>query len=93
MKDVAYALIVKKFLGNHKTENFIELVKSMINNFRDIGCNMGIKVHYLYIHLDHLPENLGDTSNKLGGRFYQNLMVMKNRYQSSGAQAMILGGA
>lgn len=41
----SFVLAVRNFLGNHKTKNYVELV-NMLNNFRDLGCNMNIKVPY-----------------------------------------------
>ena len=56
----SFVLVVKNFLGNFKAENYKELVKNMLSNFRDIGANMSIKIHYLFSHLDCFPTNLGD---------------------------------
>lgn len=33
----------------------------MFDNFRDLGWNMNIKVHYSLSHLERFPENLGDN--------------------------------
>lgn len=60
----SFVLIVKNFLGNHKADNYVDLVNSMFNNFRDLGCSISIKVHYLHSHLDCFFENLGNTSEK-----------------------------
>ena len=46
----------------------------MLNNFRDLGCNMSAKVHYLHSHLDYFPINLDYTSKKQGERFRQDMM-------------------
>ena len=77
----SFVLIVKNFLGNFKSENYKELVENMLSNFRDIGANMSIKIHYLFSHLDCFPTNLGDYSEKQGERFYQDFKTMEERYQ------------
>ena len=59
---ISFVLAVKNFLGNYKAENYGEIVNNMINNFRDLGCNMSVKVHYFHSHLDYFLKNLGDTS-------------------------------
>ena len=42
------SLRIKKFkidkIGNYKADNYSELVN---NKFKDLGCNMRIKVHYV----------------------------------------------
>ena len=58
----------------------------MMLAFRDLGCNMSIKVHFLNSHLeqDQFPENLGAigaVSDEQGERFHQDLMVMEELYQ------------
>jgi len=74
--------VVKNFLGNYQAKNYIEIVETMLKNFRDLGCNMSIKVHYLHIHLDCFPENFGYTSEEQGKQFYhQDLKIMEDQYQ------------
>ena len=77
----AFVLIIKNFLGNYKASNYVELVSNMLSSFKDLGCNMSIKVHYLHSHLDHFPKNLGDLSEEQGERFHQDIRVMEERYQ------------
>lgn len=77
----SFVLVIKNFLGNHKADNYVELVNNMLNNFRALGCNMSIKVHYLHSHLDRFPENLGDTSEEQGERFHQDIKIMEDRFQ------------
>ena len=67
----SFAIVVKNFLGKFKAENYKELVENMLFNFRDIGANMSIKIHYLFSHLDCFPTNLGDYSNEQGERFHR----------------------
>ena len=77
----SFVLVVKRFLGNYKAGNYVELVNQMLEHFRELGCNMSIKVHYLHSHLDRFPENLGDKSEEQGERFHQDLKIMEERYQ------------
>ncbi|GBN36369.1 hypothetical protein AVEN_183504-1 [Araneus ventricosus] len=65
---ISFALVVKNFLGNHKTDNNVALINNKLN-FGDIFCNMNIKVYNLYSDLDHFPEILGNTSEEHGERF------------------------
>ena len=69
------------FLGNFKAPNYRELVDELLDSFQKLGCNLSVKVHLIYSHLDYFPENLGSMSEEQGERFYQDLKTMEKRYQ------------
>ena len=69
------------FLGNNKARNYAELVTNMLTAFRNLGCNMSIKMHYLFSHMDRFPENLGSMSDEQGEIFHQDMKVMEVWYQ------------
>lgn len=48
------------------SRNYVELLNNMILNFRDLVCNMSIKVYNLYCHLQRFPENLGSMTHVKG---------------------------
>ena len=77
----AYVMVVKNFLGNNKATNYAELVTNILNAFRILGCNISIKMHYLFSHMDRFPENLGSMSDEQGERFHQEMKEMETRYQ------------
>ena len=79
-----FTLIVRKFLGNYKVDNYSELVKSMLFSFCQLGCRISIKVYYLHSHMDHFPENLGDLSMEWGRQFHQDLRTMKRDTKETG---------
>ena len=54
----------------------------MLTVFRNLGCNISIKIHYLFSHIDRFPENLGSMIDVQGERFHQYLKEMETRYQS-----------
>ena len=78
---MAFFLVVKNFLGNNKSRNYTELVNNMLTAFRNLGCNMSIKMHYLFSHMDRFPENLGSMSDEQEERFHQDLNETATRYQ------------
>ena len=61
----------------------------MLNNFKELGANISIKVHYRHSHLERFPENLGDLSKEQGERFHQETKAMEERYQGRRDQHMI----
>ncbi len=77
----AFVDVVQNFLGKHKSENYKDLVSSLLSTFCDIGANMSIKMHFLFSHLDHFPENFGYLIDEQGERFHQDIKEMETRYQ------------
>ena len=77
----SFVLVVKNFLGNHRAENYVELVNRMLESFKQLGANMSIKVHFLFSHLGRFPQNLGSVSDEQGERFHQDMRDMEERYQ------------
>jgi len=73
--------VVENFLGNHKSENYVKLVAELIEAYRQLGCLMNLKLHFLKSHLQHFPDNLGDYSEEQGERFHQDIKEMERRYQ------------
>ena len=69
----AFVLVEKNFLGSNKARNYVELVNSMLNAFKNLGCNKIVQVHYLSLHMDRFPENLGSMSDEQRERFHQDL--------------------
>jgi len=68
-------------LGNIKADNYKEIVKNSLDRFRLLGCNMSIKVHFLFSHIENFPDNLGDVSDEQGERCHQNIKIMEDRYK------------
>lgn len=73
--------VTQNFLGNKKSPRYEEIVAKMVEEFRNLGCLMNLKIHFLHSHLDKFPENLGAFSEEQGERFHQDIKVMETRYQ------------
>jgi hypothetical protein len=86
---VGFKSIVANFLGNHKSHDYVDIVKRCIETYRIMGCNMSLKIHLLDSHLDFFPDNLGDVSDEHGERFHQDISVMESRYQGRWSATML----
>jgi len=53
----------------------------MVKNFKNMGCLINLKIHFLHSHIDYFPANLGDFSEEQGERFHQDLKDVERRYQ------------
>jgi hypothetical protein len=65
--------VTENFLGNNKDPNYKNIVETMLENFKKLGCNMNVKVHFLHSHIEYFPENLGRFSEEQGERFHQDI--------------------
>ena len=70
---VAFKSVVANFLGNNKSAEYVNVVQKCISAYRQLGCNMSLKIHLLDSHLDFFPENLGSVSDEHGERFHQDI--------------------
>ena len=92
MKKVAWNAfrdVAHNFLGNTKAPNYIELVEHMIDSYKNMGCNMSLKIHFLHSHLDFFPSNCGDVRDEHEERFHQNITVVEKRYQRKWSPSML----
>lgn len=48
----AFVLVVKDFVGNNKARNYAEFVNNMMTAFRNLSCNMSVKMHNLFSHMN-----------------------------------------
>ena len=85
----SFVELINNFLGNVKSENYVIIVQTCLENFRILGCNMSIKLHFLFNHLEYFPKNLGDVSDEHGERFHQDIKIMEERYQGRWGKAML----
>jgi hypothetical protein len=77
----AFVSVIENFLGNHRSDRYVDLVEQMIEAFRSMGCRMSLKVHFLHSHLNFFPPNLGAVRDEQGERFHQDISVTETRYQ------------
>lgn len=86
---VAFKLVVTNFLGNTKADNYKELVENLLQAYKNLGCNMSLKIHFLHNHLDFFPPNCGAVSDEHGERFHQDIATMEKRYQGKWNPSML----
>ena len=69
-----------EFPWEWKKQTTAELVDELIQNYKEPGANMSIKIHFLHNHLNNFPENCKGISDKQVERFHQDIKLMKERY-------------
>jgi hypothetical protein len=85
----SFQKVVKNFLGNKKAENYEDMISELIENYRALGCNVSLKMHFLDSHLDFFPQNLGNVSDEHGERFHQDISTMETRHQGKWNPSML----
>ena len=73
--------VVANFLGNHRYEQYADMVDDILKAYEQFGARMSLKMHFLHSHLDFFPLNLGKVSDEQGERFHQDISVIEGRYQ------------
>lgn len=86
---LALKSVVSNFLGNYRAPNYAEIVADMLEAFKQMKCNMSLKVHFLHSHLDFFPVNCGDVSDEHGERFHKDVASLEKRYQGKCKPAML----
>jgi hypothetical protein len=74
--------VVTKFLRNNKHPDYVTIVAKMLEKSKVLGCLISLKIHFLNLHLDFSPTNLGAVNDEQGERFHQDNEEMERRYHS-----------
>jgi hypothetical protein len=77
----AFKEVIANFFGNYKYPNYKQIVEKMLEKFIELGCALSLKVDFLNVQPDYIPENLGAVSEEQGERFNQDIQEMETRYQ------------
>ena len=61
---LSFKNVSQNFLGNTKSEDYKNIVNELLENYKNIGCLMSLKLHFLHSHLDYFLQNLADYSEE-----------------------------
>lgn len=78
----AWRAFKTNFLGNIKAENYEYLITELFSPYREIGCNMALKIHFLDAYVNFFPQNLRAISDEHGEWFHEHVATMEKRYQN-----------
>jgi hypothetical protein len=73
----AFKNVIEKLLGNHKDQDYENIVRILFKNFHILRCNMSLKVNFLFSHLNLFSKNLGAVSEEQGERLDQDIKQME----------------
>ena len=49
---VGFKAVCANFVGNVRAENYQEIIYTILKAYKNMGCNMSLKTHFLHSHLD-----------------------------------------
>lgn len=64
-------------------------MKEFLSSFKNIDCNVTVKMHYLINHLHQFPPNLGAFSDEQGEKFHQDVLPHEIRYKGKDLTHML----
>jgi hypothetical protein len=86
----SFKAVTTSFLANRKDPNYLNLVKDLLENYKNLGYCMSLKISFLYSYLDFFPENLGSVNDEQDKCFHrQEISAMEERYQGRWDPAMM----
>ena len=56
---IAFKSIIQKFLGNHRSGDYKNLVDEIMDCMERLGYKMSIGMHFLRSHLNYIPCSCG----------------------------------
>ena len=80
---VSFCNVVDGFFGNARASNYRELIKTMLEDFKENSLLMSPKVHYLHNHLDLFRESCGGFGEEQGENHHQEMKVFEKRYKKN----------
>ena len=57
--------------------------------YKEMGCHMSLKMHFLHSHLEFFSENLGAVGDEQGEKFRQDIQSMEKRYKGVWNEGMM----
>ncbi|GBM07256.1 hypothetical protein AVEN_25506-2-1, partial [Araneus ventricosus] len=92
-RPVAHAVYMKETY--HNLKQFLEMINyskygwKICAELKAFGCNMSLKIHFLYSHLNFFTDNCGQLNDEDGEGFHQDIANMEKRYQGNWSMAML----
>jgi hypothetical protein len=63
-----------------QADKYIKILQQLFSSYSAWGCNMSLKLQYLYSHLDFFPANMRSVSDEHGENCHQDISQMEKRY-------------
>ena len=64
-------------------------MQDLLTSYKAMGCNKGLKIHFLETRLNFFPENVGEVSDEHGEIYNQDILAMEKQYQGKWTLSML----
>ena len=85
----SFVSVVDGFLGNHKADNFRNIVEKLVDAYEKMGCRISLKLHVLHSHINEFKDNMGDYLEEQGERFHQDVKSFEKHYKGQYNESMM----
>ena len=85
----AFENVCSNFLGNTKSEAYIEIVEDLLSSECALRCDMSLKLHFLQSHWDFFPGNVGAIYDEHSERSHQDISQTGKRYSGKWNQNVL----
>ena len=75
-----FKIVVRRFLGSRKDQNYQQLVKELLQMVHDLECNIS-KDSFFTFSSWFFPKESEGISDEHGGWFHQPIITIERRYQ------------
>lgn len=79
----AVCLVIRNFLGNHRSDQYENMVAKMLNAYKAMGVNMSLKIHFLHSHLDFFPQTWETLVTNMGKGFTKMCRSLSNAIRAN----------
>jgi hypothetical protein len=86
---ILFKNVTTNFLGNHKAENYCDMVADLLQSYKAMWCSMSFKVHFLHSHLDFFQENLWVVSDEYREWFHQDISTVEKQCQAKWSPSFV----
>jgi len=76
--------VTTSFVGNHKAQNYPDMVANLVQSYKAMECNMPKKVHFLDSLKTSSQKNLGQWAMSTAGDFTKIFPPWKSGTKASG---------
>jgi hypothetical protein len=73
--------MVDNIVGNSRKPDYKDMMQSLLENCKSLGCSVSIKLNSIHSHADYFPQNLDSVSHEYYEGFHQDTREIYKRSQ------------
>jgi len=69
--------VVSNFLGNNRSQDYVDVVERLIGAYHHMGCRMSSKLHFLHSHVEFFPSDWEQSAMSMESVFIRTYQKWK----------------